>query len=898
MSLAPEGFRFDFGDGGVELLHVKIEAGQCLGTYVPGVVCQARRSPRTFRRPNQIGAIPAVSTDLQSDLQHALGEAYRVSRELPGGGMSRVFVAEDSALQREIVVKVLPPDLMAGLNVERFRAEIQHAVRLQHPHIVPVLSAGFIDYRSGLRGPYYTMPFIRGETLRSRLEREGPLPPDEVRRILIDVADALAHAHEAGIVHRDIKPDNVFLVGKSALVSDFGVSKALAPGSSATPVTGVGITLGTPGYMAPEQASGEPSLDHRADIYAVGVLGYELLSGKRPFQGASFQQLLVAQAVQTPIPLQQVRPAVTAPMAAVIMRCLEKLPEARFQSASELHAALEALGSGTHPAPSVPVTNLPGRSLRWTAMAAAGLGLVVFAGFLLRRQIGASEPTIGSGHTATVALLPPDYYQQDSTGNALLADLVDHVSNSLGQVPGLTVVSYMSAGALFRRGAAPTLRQVGEQLGVEHLVVFQPRRVNRGLRVSVQFIEASTMAQLWTAPYSADSASFDHVVTDVVARVTHSLLGTEASLPSAPVSARARIEGAYSAFLAGKQALRRRTPDGVSEAIRYFEQAVRIDSTDAEVLGRLATALGLQLAYGYQTVVPPYTTAARALSLAERAQKIEPERGEPAGFLAYIEYLTLAPIAQVRGDFERAIRLRAAEADVAGWHALMLLREGKVEESLAQAQRALDLDPMSSARHLNLALPALAVGRYPLALLEARRAIDLEPELRRPRQVEGLALLLMGKAGECATRDLYPYLGVKAACLHASGREREAKRLVDSLLSEVKSDAAPDAVYSEVIPAQELATWFAWRGDVSQAIEFVRRAFSVSPAGVDPRVLQSAVFERVRKDPGFRDELRRLEDGVWPRVQEQKNRIESSEGTTPLARGQREGVSEKGMEYE
>jgi TolB-like protein/tetratricopeptide (TPR) repeat protein len=522
------------------------------------------------------------------------------------------------------------------------------------------------------------------------------------------------------------------------------------------------------------------------------------------------------------------------------------------------------------------------------------IALFVVAGLLFRRESDASEPSLGSGHAATVALLPPDYYQHDSTGSALLADLVDRISNNLGQVPGLTVVSYMSAGALFRRGAAPTLRQVGEQLGVEHLVVFEPRVVNRRLRVSVQFIEASSMAQLWTAPYTPDSVSFTHVVTDVVARVTHSLLGTEASLPSAPVSARARKEGAHSAFLAGKQALRRRTPEGVSEAIRFFEQAVRNDSSHAEALGRLATALGLQLAYGYQTVVPSYATAARALSLAERAQKLEPERGEPAGFLAYIEYLTLAPMAQVKNDFERAIRLRAAEADVAGWHALMLLREGKVEESLAQAQRALDLDPMSSARHLNLALPALAVGRYPLALLEARRAIDLEPELRRPRQVEGLALLLMGRAGECASMDLYPYLGVKAACLFASGRARDAKHLVDSLVHVMRTDPGTDVVYSEVIPAQELATWYAWRGDVPEALEYVRRAFAVSPTGVDPRVLQSAVFEQVRKDSSFSQELRRLEDGVWPRVQEQKNRIESSEGTTPLAnwsarRGQREG---------
>src|SRR5262245_54606685 len=217
--------------------------------------------------------------------------------------MSRVFVAEEELLQREVVVKLLPPDLMAGLSVERFRAEIQYAARLQHPHIVPVLSAGVIDYGGGARGPYYTMPFIRGETLRARLERSGALPPDEVRRVLLDVVDALAHAHEAGIVHRDIKPDNVFLVGKNALVTDFGVSKALMPSGARPPITGVGVTLGTPGYMAPEQAAGEVSLDHRADLYAVGVLAYELLTGRRPFEGTSIQQLLVAQVVETPVPI-------------------------------------------------------------------------------------------------------------------------------------------------------------------------------------------------------------------------------------------------------------------------------------------------------------------------------------------------------------------------------------------------------------------------------------------------------------------------------------------------------------------------------------------------------------------------------------------------------------------
>ncbi len=820
-----------------------------------------------------------MSIDLQSELQAAIGPGFRVTRELPGGGMSRVFVALEAALEREIVIKVLPPDLMAGLNVERFRIEIQHAVKLQHPHIVPVLSAGFIEYRSGLRGPYYTMPFIRGETLRTRLEREKRLGPDEVRRILIDVVDALVHAHEAGIVHRDIKPDNVFLVGKSALVTDFGVSKALAPADPRTPVTGVGITLGTPGYMSPEQASGDPALDHRADLYAVGVLGYELLSGRRPFDGTSFQQLLVAQAVQTPIPLGEACPDLPPPFSAIIMRCLEKSPNDRFQTAAELLAMLEALASGSHSFATLPAARPHRPAFRWVVAGALGLGVVALAGLGLRRR---APPELGTGHAATVALLPPDYYQHDSTGSALLADLVDRISNNLGQVPGLTVVNYMSAGALFRRGAAPTLRQVGEQLGVEHLVVFQPRQVNRGLRVSVQFIEASSMAQLWAAPYTPDSASFDRVVSDVVARVTHSLLGPGANVPNTSTSARARREGAHSAFLAGKQALRRRTPEGIAEAIRFFELAVRNDSTHAEALGRLATALGLQLAYGYQTTIPAYATAARALSLAERAVRLAPDQGEPIGFLAYIEYLTFAPIDRVRADFERAIRMRAAEADVAGWHALMLLREGKTDQSLTLAQRALDLDPMSSPRHLNLALPALAVGKLALAGVEAHRAGELEPELRRPRQVEGLALLLQNRAAECVTMDLYPYLGVKAACLAATGRVREARVLVDSLHRVVESETG-DAVYGDVIAAQELATWYAWNGQVEPALEYVRLAFSVSPAGIDPRVLRSAVFAKVERDPKFQAEIRRLQDAIWPRVQEQRERIETSEGSTPLA---------------
>jgi TolB-like protein/tetratricopeptide (TPR) repeat protein len=807
--------------------------------------------------------------------------------------MSRVFVAEEELLRREVVVKLLPPDLMAGLSVERFRAEIQHAARLQHPHIVPVLSAGIIEYPGGTRGPYYSMPYIRGETLRTRLERDGTLQPEEVRRVLLDVSDALAHAHDHGIVHRDIKPDNIFIAGKSAVVTDFGVSKALHRNPADGLVTGVGVTLGTPGYMAPEQATGDDDLDHRADIYAVGVLAYELLTGKRPFEGTTIQQLLIAQAVKTPVPLLERRPEVPPALAAIVMRCLEKRPEDRFESAHTLLSALEALPSGTHSdmAPVRPVQGPEARKTRAALLAVLGLSAI---GFLLwqpwRRDAG-GQPV--SGRVASVAVLPPEYFQPDSAVAATLADLVDHISNDLSRVEGLKVVNYMSVGALLRRGATPPLKDMGQALGVDHFVLFVPSRTGRGPEVSVQLIVAATQAQLWRTRYTPDSANFDDVSEEIVSRVTHALIGEGARLPPEAHSARARREGAHAEYLAGQRALRRRTPDGIAEAIRLFERAIQLDSTHAEAVGRLATGLALQLSYGYRTTLPSYATAARALTLAERAMSLDPSRAEPVAFRAYIEYLAFAPAATVRADFERATSMRPAEADVAGWHALMLLREGNVDLSLEESRRALELDPLSSARHLSYALAALGARRYPVAGLEAKRATEIEPTLRRSRQVEALALLLQGRGAECVRMDLSPYAGVKAMCLKAAGREREARAVVDSLRAVAALEGESDAVYSDLLPAQELATYYAWTGDASESLRYLRLAFSRSPVGVDQRIVQSGVFDPVRESRGFSEELARLQDAVWPKVVEQRKRLEEAAGSVPLAERER-GVSVHG----
>src|SRR2546421_1785704 len=256
--------------------------------------------------------------------------------------MSRVFLAEEVRLGRSVVVKVLPPEMAAGVSAERFERELQLAAKLKPPHIVPLLTAG-------AKGDllYYVMPHIAGESLRSRITHERALPIGDAVRILRDVCDALAYAHGHGVVHRDIKPDNVLISGKHALVTDFGVAKAVSMSSGSGTLPSLGMALGTPAYMAPEQAAGDPTVDHRADLYAVGALGYELLTGRTPFGGLSPQGMLAAQVTATPDPVTQHRDSVPPALAALIMRCLAKHPADRPQSADDVLGQLEAMATPT-----------------------------------------------------------------------------------------------------------------------------------------------------------------------------------------------------------------------------------------------------------------------------------------------------------------------------------------------------------------------------------------------------------------------------------------------------------------------------------------------------------------------------------------------------------------------
>src|ERR1043166_7869983 len=275
-----------------------------------------------------------------SELRAALDPSYDLETELSGGGMSRVFLATERSLGRKVVIKVLPQELAAGVNRERFRREIQLAAQLQNPHIVPL-------FATGVHGDllYYTMPYIEGESLKHALHSGTRFSTREVIRTLHDVVDALAYAHARGVIHRDIKPGNVLRSGKHAMVTDFGVAKAISAATPAAGVTTSGTAIGTPAYMAPEQLAGDPAADHRVDIYAVGLLGYELLTGEAPFTAPSPQETMAAQLTRDPEPIARRRLDVPPELASLIMRCLAKSPEKRPQSAADLLSALDALAS-------------------------------------------------------------------------------------------------------------------------------------------------------------------------------------------------------------------------------------------------------------------------------------------------------------------------------------------------------------------------------------------------------------------------------------------------------------------------------------------------------------------------------------------------------------------------
>ena len=515
--------------------------------------------------------------DLRAALQAALGERVRIERELGGGGMSRVFVALEVALGRRVVVKVLPPELAAAVSVERFRREIQLAASLHHPHIVPLLTAG--------EAPdllYYTMPYIEGETLRARLAREGPLPVADATRLAREVADALAYAHRRGVVHRDIKPENVLLSEGHAVVADFGVAKALTQATGGR-VTGAGIALGTPLYMAPEQAAADPEADHRTDLYALGVLAYEMLGGRPPFQGESPQQILAAQVTAAPPPIDRIRRDLPPRLSAAIMRCLAKDPAARWQSAGAFRSELEAL-----PTPGALSARMRPHRGRRAALIALGVLALAAAAVLGARRHRAAVATSPS----LVAVLP---FAVRGPGDAawLGQGMVDLLSTGLDGAGELRTVDPRAVLSMAHRVSALALDPLSGAVAAG--------RLGAGRFVLGDVVAAGTHLQLEATLYDGahpdiaeasatvqgDAAQLFALVDQMATRLLSGAGGEAAGRVPRIAAVTTSSLPALKAYLDGEAALRAGRADS---AVTAFQRAVALDSGFALAWYRLSVA--------------------------------------------------------------------------------------------------------------------------------------------------------------------------------------------------------------------------------------------------------------------------------------------------------------------
>ena len=665
--------------------------------------------------------------ELRDRLQAALGAGYRLESELGGGGMSRVFAALEVELGRRVVVKVLPPEMAAGVNAERFRREIQLAAQLQHPHIVPLLNAAS---RGDLA--YYTMPLVEGESLRVKLTREGELPVGDAVRILRDVADALAYAHAHGVVHRDIKPDNVLLSGRHAMVTDFGVAKAVSAASGSSGATSLGVALGTPAYMAPEQAAADPGVDHRADIYALGAVAYEMLTRRPPFSAPTPQAVLAAQVTQAPEPVTAHRAAVPTALADLVMRCLEKRPADRWQSAEDMRAVLETLATpsgGSAPTVAGRPAAVPRRRGRLrAALWAAGVVLLAAAAFLVVRRLrpAASRPTL--------VVLPFD--NVGAPADAYFADgLAEEITTRLARVSALQVIARNSAERF--RESKRSAQDFGRELGADYVLDGTVRWEHAGagpgrVRVTPALIRVSNAQEVWGQSYDADLADVFKLQTDISEQVVGALQITLGAAERRDLGdAGTRDVAAYNSYVFGRYEWRKRTAASLQEAARQFTAALARDPSYARAWSGLADAVGLFPQYNVTSVAraAAYDSAERA---ARRSIALDPRSAEAHASLGEILANGRWDWAGADAEFRTAIALDPDYATAHQWYGELLAGLDQIPRALAEGQLSVRLDPLAPVMANAYGMSLYSARRYPEAIRQFQRALALEPDYTAP----------------------------------------------------------------------------------------------------------------------------------------------------------------------
>jgi eukaryotic-like serine/threonine-protein kinase len=627
-----------------------------------------------------------------------LGERYTLDRELGRGGMAVVYLARDRKHDRPVAIKLLRPEIVTGEDAQRFLLEIQILARLQHPHILALLDSGATDEVPPR--PFYVMPYVDGETLRQRLTREGPLPVAEALRLVREAGEALHYAHGEGLIHRDVKPENVLLSQGHALVADFGIARAagIAAGDR---LTQPGLSMGTPAYMSPEQAGGDREVDARADQYSLACVLYELLAGEPPFTGPDMFAVLSRQLLDPVPPLTTVRPGVPMSVRRAVERALSKVPADRFGTVLEFLAALE-----TPEAPDAP--------------AAAPKKTIVVLPF---------------------ANLSPD------PDNAYFADgLTEEVIADLSRVRALTVISRTSSVKLKETGW--DLRRIGRELNVRYALEGSVRRAGSTLRITAQLIDLETAAHLWGEKYSGTVDDVFDLQERLSRQIVEALQITLSPPEDREIAARPITDlRAFEYYQRARQEYYRYTAEGMAAARALAEHGLAVVGPHEALYGMLGTV------YAWSPVVllgDEETTLREAEACARRAFELNPNSAQGLSIMGQLAYR--------RGNAGEAVGLltRACAADPNNPDAMhqlggAYLLGGRIGPMRQVLTRLAELDPLTASNHCLLGMSYMLGGDAAGALPSHRRALELDPRSTICRFCAGVALVAAGREAEAAS---------------------------------------------------------------------------------------------------------------------------------------------------
>lgn len=735
-------------------------------------------------------------SDTLAHLRASLSDRYVIEREIGAGGMARVFLAEDLRHHRKVAIKVLRPEMTAALGAERFLREIETIARLRHPHILPLFDSGAVG-----ESLFYVMPFVEGESLRTRLDRERQLPLDVALQLTSEVAQALDYAHRRGVIHRDIKPENILLDDGHAVVTDFGIAR-VASDSQQGALTQTGLALGTPRYMSPEQAAGEREVDGRADLYSLACTLYEMLAGQPPFTAPTLERLVYQHLIEPPPPVTQFRPAVPTAVTRTLQRALAKAPADRFATALAFSEALRL-------------------------------------------------PAAERAEARSVAVLPFVSMSADAENEYFADGITEDVIAQLSKIKALKVVSRTSVMQFKQREQG--LREIAERLQVGALLEGSVRRVGGRVRIVAQLIDAASDQHLWAETYDRDLTDIFEIQSEVALHIAKALRAELTPDENLRIARQPTKDlRAYQLFLQGRQVLGKFTADGLRSALHYFERAIERDPDYAPAYSGIALAL---TDLGEQGVLTPEEAYPRAKAAAARAIALDDALGDGHCTMAYVKMVHDFDWGGAESEFKRALELSPSNADAYDLYGRLCAALERFDEAITMLQRAQELDPLMHRNDMATAL--LRAGRYEDALEVAMRTVEFDGENARAQSTLGWAYLGLGRVEEGLAAlergvALAPWstmwLAQLAEAYALHGKVPQAREILGRLLEESRT---------RFVAPYHLAYIYTGLGQYDDAIDCLESAFA-SRSGAMYGVKGSFLFRPLHGHPRFVELLGRM----------------------------------------